>query len=217
MKKERQIISPVDDGISVYDRERVEDVEFREADYAVVQRAVEIFDRDKPRDIFSPRKPGSQEPMEFMLPGGTDPHEPVKHLARACVDALQGFGWHSVLSVDTAKASRFERATDAAANTIKRHGRTGLVGFSLVIIRYEDWPDTPIESLRHQPLDSFKPAGGPSEDEANRLARVDRLCQSVRKLDIPTLNLFTMDPYEAAPILPEVPDDPGFDAGTRLY
>jgi hypothetical protein len=227
--------NPVDDGVSVYDRDRVEDVEFKQGDFTIVHNAVQVFgENNRPRDIFNihrGKKRPVRDPMELLLPAGVNPHEPVLHLAKACIDVTRGYGLSSVIAVDTDKASRFERATDSAIDKMTRQQRAGLLGFAFVVIRHEDRSDTSHEDRRTYMLrelidmidgggDDVQPetvATEVSEDEANRLARVERLTKTVRELNVPSMHLLTMESMEPAPKFQDGPADYGMDSGTRLY
>lgn len=194
-------LDTVDEGVTVYDRDRVEDVRFSQPYFKLVEKAAQVSGQNnRPRDIFNVYRGRHRrriDPMEFMLPEGVDPHGPVLHIAKACIDVTQGYGINSIVSVDTAKASRFARATDLAIDKISRQQREGLLGFAVAVVRHEDRPNTAHEDRLEGAVNGTAgTAETISEDEAERLARVERLTRNIADLDVPAMILVTLEPGE---------------------
>lgn len=221
MRERHQRPTLVEEGVSLYDRERVEDVGFMPQYKLLVDVAMRVFDSNhQPKYLskFYPnhKKPEQEAPFALVLPAGEDPHEPVKHLARACVDANQGYGFAAVASLDMTKAARLERATDLAINRLRSYKKGGLVGAVLVVMQHEDSASSLVTGLLEDMAEHGMTDELPDE-EAARQARVQRLLESVDKLALPKLTLMTMESYETPPVFEDEPVDPNLDAGTRLY
>jgi hypothetical protein len=212
-------ISLVDEGVSLYDRERVEDVDFKPTYKSIVDIAVQIYNANHPPGYLrkfhpSHKSPAQEAPFAFTLPVGKDPHEPIKHLAKASVDSVDGLGKPAV-SVDMTKATRFERATDVAIHRLQHFKKGGLLGVVFMVMRYEDSTSPAIANLLED-MTKEKFTDEPSEEEVARQVRVQRLTGVIDKLAVPTMTLMTMEPYETPPIFEDL-TDPGMDPGTRLY
>lgn len=214
----------LDDGVSLYDRERVEDVEFQHPYKNLVDRAIKSHSDGLPsRDEFNnhPDNLKKKGPFEFMLPAGLDPREPMKGLAKACIDIMEGYGLGAVASVDTAKASRFDRATDMAIAKLKGYRDMNMLGFMFIVMRHEDSANPIIEGLLASMVEhglvediSEQPSeGGQTEDE--RLSNIRRLFKVAEELEVPTMSLVTVEPYESRPVFEEEPiaSDPDLGPG----
>jgi hypothetical protein len=221
-KRSPPYLETVDTGISPYNEEMVEDVEFQPGYKVIIDEAVGIHNfNTKKQDIFNRHRENKRPkkgPLEFMLPVGVNPHEPVKHLVKACVDSPKGYGFGMVTSVDAAKASRFERATDVAIGKLQKLKDAGLLRFVLMVVRYEDSPNPTVEQLRKNMVEFGQveePVATPEENP--RTPRIQRLNQEINRLTVPNMSLITVESFETPPVFEDEPKDFDIDPGTRLY
>lgn len=180
-KDEAPRFNPYESGLRVYGRKDVEDIPPDEAAEKTLQPALDIntFNTRK-REIFNahpdntlPQKPN----LDLVLPEGVDPQGPVLQLASA---GIRGYGFVSVFSVDSSKATRSWRETDNMTQwlegvAVKHAPDTGVM--LLFVERSEDLSD---ESL------------GP---------RLSNLHGALSKLTVPRLTIVTTAaPHGAEPL-----------------
>ncbi len=210
-------VKPVETGVSVIDRKDVEKVDSGAEYKKVIKNAINIFDfnmhakKKDPFNIHSDNRYPKLDPLELMLPAGTNPHESILKLAKPVVEEYGYF----VASVDSAKATLSNRANDLAIKEIQALTKSRPVGFAFLVLRHEDRCRHDIRGLVEimDELDAFEEPIV-IQGEGSHAPRLERLRESIGQLAVPTISIVTMAASEK--VMPMEPEQQQIDPGPGL-